>query len=149
MKKPIIKFLDKTFWIYILIGVIYTVLGAGLMFLLYNKFNCSYWISSLANHIFGDIVSYLANRRFTFRNSDAYSKTLPRYLINVILCYLIAYCIAKPLTIRILSNASPTLQGNIAMLVGMGLHIILNYIGQRYFVFRSLKASKSPDESVK
>ena len=139
MKKLLTKFLDRTFWIYILIGFIYTALGAGLMFLLYNKFQCSYWVSSLANHIFGDIVSYFANRKFTFKNAEAYSKTLPRYLINVVVCYLAAYCIAKPLTMRILSGASPTLQENIAMLVGMGLHIMLNYIGQRSFVFRSLK----------
>ena len=47
-----------------------------------------------------------------------------------------AYGIAKPVTILMLSGYSQTLQDNIAMLVGMCLFVMLNYAGQRFFVFK-------------
>lgn len=44
--------------------------------------------------------------------------------------------IAKPLAGVVLNNASKTIQENGAMLVGMGLFVILNYGGQRFFAFK-------------
>ena len=61
-------------------------------------------------------------------------------IINTIfgttICYLIAYGVAKPVIRLILRNASKSLQENCAMLCGMGLFVILNYMGQRFGVFR-------------
>jgi hypothetical protein len=49
---------------------------------------------------------------------------------------LIAYGIAKPLVRMILQNQSKNIQENGAMLVGMCLFVVLNYLGQRYFAFK-------------
>ena len=59
-----------------------------------------------------------------------------RFIINISVCYLLAYGIAKPLTARLLSSMPLKVQENGAMLVGMGLFVVLNYTGQRYFAFR-------------
>ena len=37
--------------------------------------------------------------------------------------------------IKILSGMAPVIQDNVAMLVGMGLFVILNYFGQRFLIF--------------
>ena len=131
------QLLDRTFWKFILVGIINTFFGTGIMFLYYNVFHLSYWISSASNYFFGSILSYFLNRMFTFRSSGHTKETLPRFVINISLCYLVAYGLAKPLVVYILSNAATNIQENIAMLVGMCLFVGLNYIGQRFFVFKT------------
>lgn len=144
MKELLRKFFDVTFWKFILVGVANTLFGTGIMFLFYNVFHFSYWISSASNYVFGSILSYVLNRLFTFRSSGHTAKTLPRFVINISLCYLIAYGAAKPLAAYVLRGFSQTLQENIAMLAGMCLFVGLNYIGQRFFVFREKKEETPP-----
>ena len=139
MKSFISKFFDITFWKFILVGVANTVFGTGIMFVFYNVFHFSYWISSASNYIFGSILSYFLNRIFTFKNKENTTSTLPRFVISISLCYLLAYGIAKPVASALLSGFSRNIQENIAMLAGMCLFVALNYIGQRFFVFREKK----------
>lgn len=136
MKILLNKFFDRTFWKFILVGLINTLFGTGIMFLFYNMFHLGYWISSMSNYFFGSILSYLLNRMFTFRSEEKTTKTVPRFVINISVCYLLAYGIAKPLVTHVLINLSKNMKENIAMLVGMCLFVMLNYIGQRFFVFK-------------
>lgn len=142
MKKSLRKFFDPTFWKFILVGVANTIFGTGIMFVFYNVFHFSYWVSSVSNYFFGSILSYILNRLFTFRNNMATIKTLPRFVINISLCYLLAYGMAKPLVMHLLSDCTQRMQENIAMLTGMCLFVGLNYIGQRFFVFRGSESKK-------
>ena len=128
--------LDKTFWKFILVGVINTIVGTGVMFLCYNALHLNYWISSAMNYIVGSIVSFFLNKNFTFQNKDHSWKVVAKFVINIAVCYLIAYGIAKPLAARILSGQSVKVQENGAMLVGMCLFVGLNYLGQRFFAFK-------------
>lgn len=136
MKAKLSKLFDRTFWKFILVGIANTLFGTGIMFVFYNVFHLGYWISSLSNYVFGSILSYVLNRLFTFRSKDATVKTLPRFILNISLCYLLAYGIAKPLVAHILLGFSKTIQENLAMLAGMCLFVGLNYIGQRFVVFK-------------
>ena len=54
------------------------------------------------------------------------------------MCWLLAYGLAKPAVAWILSGwgLSEQLQGNLTMLAGSGLFVILNYFGQRFFAFK-------------
>ena len=129
------KLLDRTFWKFILVGIINTIVGTGVMFLCYNVFHLNYWVSSAMNYIVGSIVSYFLNKYFTFRNKQRSWKIITKFIINISVCYLIAYGAAKPLVAKILSGQSVTIQENGAMLVGMCLFVGLNYLGQRFLVF--------------
>lgn len=133
------KFFDRTFWTFLLVGVANTLFGTGIMFLFYNVFHLSYWLSSASNYFFGSILSYVLNRMFTFRSQDSAGKTLPRFVVNITLCYLLAYGMAKPLAAWVLSGFPVAVQENVAMLTGMCLFVGLNYIGQRFFVFKNKK----------
>ncbi|MDO4492643.1 MAG: GtrA family protein [Clostridia bacterium] len=136
MKAFLMKFFDRKFWKFLLVGVANTLFGTGIMFLFYNVFGLGYWVSSASNYFFGSILSYILNRMFTFENKETPGKTLPRFVLSIGVCYLVAYGVAKPLARRVLSGFAVTTQENIAMLVGMCLFIGLNYIGQRFFVFK-------------
>lgn len=130
------KLLDKTFWKFILVGVVNTLVGTGVMFLFYNVFHFGYWISSASNYVVGSVVSYLLNKHFTFRNTSRTPKAIVRFVINISVCYFVAYGVAKPVVRRLLSGMSTAVLDNGALLMGMCVFVALNYLGQRFFVFR-------------
>ena len=130
------KWIDGTMLRFLMVGVINTLVGCGTMFLLYNWAHCSYWLSSAANYVVGGIVSFFLNKYFTFRKKEWSWSQVVKFAINVAVCWLLAYGLAKPLVLRILEGQSLWLQENVAMLVGMCLYTVLNYMGQRFFAFR-------------
>ena len=130
------KLFDKTMVKFLLVGVVNTLVGAGTMFLLYNLAHCSYWISSAANYVVGGIVSFFLNKYFTFQNKDWSWGQVGKFIVSVSVCYLLAYGLAKPLTLHLLAGQSQSIQENVAMLVGMCLYTALNYLGQRFFAFK-------------
>ena len=137
LKDKIGLFTDKTFMKFVLVGVINTVVGSTIMFVFYNVFHLSYWISSASNYFFGSICSYILNKHFTFHYHERGWSSLFRFTINIITCYLLAYGMAKPLMHWILSGSTKSIQENVSMLLGMCLFVVFNYLGQRFFAFKS------------
>ena len=127
--KKLQKIFDKTFWKFIMVGIVNTLFGTAVMFSFYNLLHFSYWVSSAANYIFGSILSYFLNKSRSW-------KTVLKFVVNISVCYLVAYGVAKPAVSWLLADASTSIQENGAMLVGMGLFVILNYFGQRFFAFK-------------
>lgn len=121
---------------FILVGILNTLFGTAIMFVFYNVFHLSYWLSSASNYFFGSILSYFLNKSFTFRYGKADLKSILRFTINILLCYLLAYGIAKPVMKYLLSNYSVSIQENVSMVLGMILFVGLNYLGQRFFAFK-------------
>ncbi len=130
------KILDETFFKFIIVGIINTIFGTTIMFVCYNVFHLGYWLSSGANYFFGSILSFVLNKYFTFQNKEKSLSQVVRFIINILLCYLVAYGVAKPVTLLILANYPLKVQENIAMVVGMCFFVGLNYLGQRFFAFR-------------
>jgi len=136
LKKIITLFADKTFIKFILVGLVNTIVGTTIMFVFYNVFHLSYWVSSASNYFFGSIVSYLLNKHFTFQYQEKGWYSLLRFSVNILICYLLAYGIAKPVMIWLLADFSKSIQENVSMLLGMCLFVVFNYLGQRFFTFK-------------
>lgn len=147
MKKLLSKLLDKTFLRFIIVGVINTVFGTAIMFVFYNVLHLSYWLSSASNYFFGSILSYFLNKYFTFGYKKRDWKVVARFVANISVCYLVAYGVAKPLVKAILSGVSVSVQENVAMLAGMCLFVVLNYLGQRFFAFKKDDGSDDQDKA--
>ena len=130
------KLIDKTFFKFIMVGLINTTVGTGVMFVAYNLFHCSYWVSSALNYIIGSIISFILNKKFTFENKEKGVKPILKYILTIGSCYILAYGVAKPVSKALLSSFSVKIQENAAMLVGMGIFVISNYLGQRFFAFK-------------
>lgn len=130
------KLFDIKFWKFVLVGVINTIVGAGIMFLLYNLCHCNYWVSSACNYIAGGICSFLLNKFFTFQNKEKNVKQVIQFIILLIGCYLIAYVAAKYVIYYLFSSYEVKIKDNIAMLVGEFLYFGINYLGQRLVVFK-------------
>ena len=140
------KLLDPTFFRFLLVGVVNTLVGTAIMFGLYNVAglylwgDAGYWISSAANYVVGSVVSYFLNKHFTFRNTETGSEVVVRFVINIAVCWVLAYGIAQPVTEWVLGGVlSEQMVGNFSMFCGMVLFVMLNYLGQRFFAFREKK----------
>ena len=144
MTEKLTRFFDSSFFRFLIVGCINTLVGYGVMFGLYNLAglhrwgDLGFWLSSAANYVIGSIVSYFLNKHFTFRNTEKGAKVVGRFILNITVCYLLAYGLAKPVVTWLLSNTgwSQQIQGNLAMLGGSILFVMLNYLGQRFFAFR-------------
>ena len=140
------KILDQKLIRFLLVGTANTIVGAGLMFVLYNALGVSYWLASACNYVAGGILSFFLNKFFTFRNTRKSPVQALLFIANLAVCYLIAYAGARNLVRLVLRDASQSMADNIAMLCGMCLYTALNYIGQRFIVFAD-KMDKSKQEA--
>ena len=135
MRRILSSFFDATFLKFMLVGVINTLVGTAVMFFCFNVLAWSYWISSAMNYIVGSIVSYVLNKRYTFEHKGHDWSTVWKFIVNITICYGLAYGLAKPFVTWMLSGVSTNIQGNAALMVGMILFVGLNYIGQRFWTF--------------
>ena len=62
-----------------------------------------------------------------------------KFILNIAICYGLAYGIAKPAVKALLVSQSVSVQENATMLTGMAIFVLLNYLGQRFFAFRGHK----------
>lgn len=123
-----------------MVGVINTLMGWVIMAVLYNLIHMNYWLSSGISYFIGSVFSYHANGKLTFKVEDK-DKGLPwRFAANIIVCYLIAFGVAKPLVEHVLAAQPKVIVDNVAMVLGMGFFIVMNFFGQKLFVFRKIRA---------
>lgn len=120
---------------FVLVGILNTIVGSLIMFGMYNLFGCGYWVSSITNYVLTSILSFFLNKHFTFKNKEKSVVQVLKFALNILICYGLAYGIAKPLIIYILSNQSVMIKDNISLLVGMCLFTALNFLGQKFFTF--------------
>lgn len=132
------KLLHNSFLRFVLVGVCNTLLSLLLMFLLEGL---GYWPSTAIAYAAGAALSFFLNRSFTFHSEEDFWRSVGKFIVNVAVCYVIAYALAQPLVSWVLGGtALPAVwQERIAKVVGMGLYTLLNYFGQRFFAFRKGK----------
>ena len=134
------KILNNTFIKFAAVGILNTLVGSVIMFGLYNLAGASYWVSSAANYILASILSYVLNKKFTFRHEGEVVQSGIRFALNIAVCYFVAYGAAKPCAAWVLDGLSRSIQDNTAMLIGMCIFVLLNYLGQKLFVFKYRKS---------
>ncbi len=123
---------------FILVGIANTLIGTSTMLFAYNVLGFGYWISSILNYVVGSIFSYFANKYFTFKSEKKSWKEVLRFIVNIVVCYVIAYTIAQPLIRMVLGrwNLSTSIFEQISMLTGTVIFILINFCGQKFFVFK-------------
>ncbi len=141
MKKKILSLFDIKMWKFLFVGVLNTLVGNGLNFLLLNFTPLGYWGSSAVSYCLASVMSYFLNRYFTFKYQGSGWGVVFRFALNIALCYALAYGLAQPLVQWIMSSANPQLRDNIATAIAMCLFVGFNYLGQRFFAFRETKST--------
>jgi len=133
---------DKTLFKFVIVGIINTLAGSALIFLLYNACGMGYWLSSGISYILISILSFFMNKYFTFTVNEWNLFMVVAFATNIAICYGIAYGIAKPVMNYFLRNSPQKLRENTALITGICLFTGLNYIGQRFVVFRNIGEEK-------
>jgi len=128
---------DKIFLKFIIVGIISTLAGSTLIFILYNATGMGYWLSSGISYILISILSFFLNRYFTFTVNEWSLFMIVAFILNIAICYGIAYGVAKPMMDYLLRNISQKTRENIALFTGICFFTGLNYLGQRFVVFRN------------
>ncbi len=127
---------DRSLPRFLLVGVGNTLLSAALMFLLEGL---GYWPSTAIAYAAGAGMSFFLNRHFTFESDAPLLPAAARFTVNAAVCYLLAYSLAQPAAAWLLGRFG--LPGlwveRLAKVGGMGLYTALNYLGQRFFAFRT------------
>ena len=155
LKNKLLKIFDKTFLKFIVVGIINTLFGTAIMFssfyileqLQWFSYDINYWTSSALNYLCGSILSYFLNKKYTFEVKETSKESIIRFAINISVCYFLAYGVAKPLALYLFQGVGERLQGYIALVIGMGLFVLLNYVGQRFWAFKQDEATE-PDKEI-
>ena len=127
---------DRIFFKFIFVGIVNTLTGSAVMFVLYNIAGVGYWFSSAANYVIGSILSFFLNKYFTFNIRQWSAFMVIAFIVNIAACYVIAYGIAKPAMNYLLRNSQLKIRENAALFTGMCLFTGINYLGQRFVVFK-------------
>jgi putative flippase GtrA len=128
---------------FLLVGVVNTFIGLVLMFFLLNVAGLSYWTSTFTGNAIGACFSFLLNRTFTFKSNVSFHKGLPRFFVIILICYFSAYFCSEKLLewtnqFYLLSTYT---KENASIILGSTLYSMSNYLGQKYFVFKSIKTA--------
>lgn len=125
----------SSFFRFLLVGLLNTLLGSGIMFFLFNVVSCSYWVSSALSYLIAGIMSFFLNKYFTFHNNGKSYFQIFLFCLNQVVCYFLAYFVADKAICFFAAGLSEKLSGNIALFCGMCLFTALNFLGQKFVVF--------------
>ncbi|MDR0444536.1 MAG: GtrA family protein [Treponema sp.] len=124
---------------FIFVGIINTIAGSALMFSLYNFAHLSYWFSSACNYCLISILSFFLNKYITFDVRRWSVFMVIAFALTIAFSYLIAYGISKPALNHFLRDSPQKIRENVALFTGMCLFTGINYLGQRFVVFKNKK----------
>ena len=148
MKEKILSLFDEKMWKFLLVGILNTLVGNGLSFLLLNLVpweafslgsKAALSLSSGISTVLASIMSYFLNKYYTFQYKGKDRGVIFRFALNIAVCYFIAYTLIGNLCIELLSSQTDWIRENVSMVVGMCSFVACNYIGQRFFAFREKK----------
>ncbi len=151
------KLLDKTFWIYVALGILNYAICNAVMLALHFMFEVETDPALYIEFAMQTMASFLLNRFVTFRGLKISRWWWIMFFVSVGVSYLIAkvllykvfeYLITLPFFISIadwlqnlVAKGKPPLDFRhaLVMLACTFVYCVINYIGQRYYVFRSVK----------
>lgn len=132
--------LTGSFARFLLVGLLNTLVGLSASFAFFNLLHFNYWASTFAGNTIGAVVSYMLNRTFTFRSNASIGSSWWKFALVIVVCYGVSYGISWLLAEAIgsyVTSASSAWLHNGAILVGNGLYTIGNYLGHKFFTFRT------------
>ncbi|WP_430509177.1 GtrA family protein [Gottfriedia solisilvae] len=136
--------MNFTFVRFLIVGLINTLVGLTIMYVLYHLANQSYWLSTFIGNSVGAVVSFILNRSFTFKSNGSIQKSIIKFLLVILCCYFISYHLGTLLvdwSVKEMDYAI-SFQTDLAILLSTAIYTITNYICQKQFVFRVEESKK-------
>ncbi len=148
MKDFLKKFFDIKFWKFILVGVLNTLVGEGVVLVClhvigWKSFAWGAGAAAVAGTVIGSVVSYFLNKYFTFKNKEKGVKPMLRFTLNIVVCLLVRVLVStvvseasKAMGLSMFGMDVNSFAANLSWAVGAVTFVACNYIGQRFFAFK-------------
>ena len=151
------KILDKTFFLYVGLGILNYLTCNAIMLVVHNVFHVAKTPSLILEFALQTMISFLLNRYVTFRGIPISRYWPLKFVVSVGASYLLAKVLLLRLfeewiNLPFFAGISDWLQGliakeaatedfrrNLVMLATTFIYCVVNYIGQRYYVFSPRK----------
>lgn len=133
-----IRALIEKYWdilIYLVFGVLTTVVNYAVYLPVYNFCGISAAVSNMIAWVVAVIFAFLTNKPFVFHSYDWSAKTVVPELIKFVSCRLASGVMET--VILFLAVDCMNWDGNIWKLITQVLVIIINYVGSKLLVFRN------------
>jgi len=136
--KPEREWLRHSFVRFALAGAINTLIGTTIIVAFRYGAGWTYGMSTFFGNAAGASVSFLLNKAYTFRSGVPSSTAAVRFIAVVLICYFLAYNLGLRAAVILLNaiGMSDLPVEDHAILFGICLYTLLNYWGQKLFVFR-------------
>jgi putative flippase GtrA len=125
-----------TFARFIAVGALNTILGMFLMCVLYEILTLNYWAASMLAVVIVSAFSFFMNKYFTFGVRRWSIYMVVKFSAVIIISYILAYGIARPAVNYLIGTGPQRISEILALFTGMCLFTALNYLGQRFLVFK-------------
>jgi len=123
------KHIFRQLFKYSIVGVFNTALGLGIMYILYNLFECNYVIANIIGYACGLVNSFIWNKKWTFKSSMHYSKEIIPFLVVFAISYITN--LITVISLVELINVHP----NLAQIFGIVAYSSTNFLINRYWTF--------------
>lgn len=133
-----IRALIEKYWdilIYLVFGVLTTVVNYAVYLPVYNFCGISAAVSNMIAWVVAVVFAFLTNKPFVFHSYDWSAKTVVPELIKFVSCRLASGVMET--VILFLAVDCMNWDGNIWKLITQVLVIIINYVGSKLLVFRN------------
>lgn len=120
--------IDKKLVKYICVGILNTIVGFGIIFLL-MFFGVNPEISNLICYSIGIIFSYVMNKFFTFESKNRSKKEFIKFILTMLTAYILNF-----ITLKICLGLS--INPYFSQIISGGVYTVSGYLLSRFWVFK-------------
>ena len=149
------RYFDKTFVLYVVLGFVNYIVCSAIMLFFNNVLRLDEDPSMIVSFALQTINSFILNRYVTFRGIRIAKSWPVKFVISVAISYLFSKVLMKGVYAWLIerqpfsgiadrlqdlvAKGSDNFRTNLVMLACTFTYCVVNYIGQRYFVFKARK----------
>ena len=119
----------KTFYKYLIVGVINTIVGYGVIFSL-MYLGTSPEISNVIGYAVGICVSYVLNKTYTFKSKAHPKKEFPKFVASLLLAYGLNF-LTLVICIRVIH-----INAYVSQIISGAVYTVSGFLFTKYFAFR-------------
>lgn len=123
----------KQFIKYSIVGVFNTLIGLGIIFVLFNIYKINYILANVIGYSLGLINSFLWNKRWTFRSLNHYSKEIIPFIFIFIVSYF-ANLIGLIISVEVFM-----INHNLSFILGSIIYVAISFTANRKWTFSNNK----------
>lgn len=120
--------IDKKLVKYLCVGILNTIVGFGIIFLL-MFFGVNPEISNLIGYAIGIIFSYVMNKFFTFESKNRSKKEFIKFILAMLTAYILNF-----ITLKICLGLS--INPYFSQIISGGVYTVSGYLLSRFWVFK-------------